>query len=426
MADAVAAPSVATPSAVLPNLDRIIRGLLYVYIFSLPFKRLLFIERNGFIILIVLLVLWCVVNRRHFFLRTPIDIPLLAFVAWVGFTVPFATFPAYSSKEFAKLLQQGLIFYVVVYFFRDPVYRWRLVWMLIGTLSINSLYGIWQFVTDVLPYARKGELDVIASFLPGEVWLTTYLVMTIPICLAFLLFEQRRLERGVYAGATGLGVVCLLLTFSRAGLLALLVELGVLIALLRRKVLVVAVALFCVAIIGLEALQKYYNVQQVPGTSLSVRGLRQSSLLHRVEIWEFTTKKILQHPLLGIGYGKDNFRLVYAASGEPVQAHYAPVLDAGTHNIFFDLALGAGLPAAAAFVWLLWRIVSTALGKFRASGSLVQKAVTLGVGVSVIGMAVRLSFDQMLVGTLAIQFWIWLALCLGTLRPHEAGPAALL
>ena len=50
MADAVAAPSVATPSAVLPNLDRIIRGLLYVYIFSLPFNRLLFIERNGFII----------------------------------------------------------------------------------------------------------------------------------------------------------------------------------------------------------------------------------------------------------------------------------------------------------------------------------------------------------------------------------------
>src|SRR2546422_8994591 len=159
-------------AATLPNLDYIIRGLLYVYVFSLPFHRLLLVERNGFIILMVLLVLWCAVNRRHFFTQTPIDIPLVAFVAWVALTIPFATFPAYSSKEFAKLLQQGLIFYVVVYFFRDPVYRWRLVWMLIGTLSINSLYGIWQFVTDVLPYAREGELAVIASFLPGEVWLT--------------------------------------------------------------------------------------------------------------------------------------------------------------------------------------------------------------------------------------------------------------
>src|SRR6059036_1713461 len=104
MAAALSLSPDTSPVALLPNLDRIIRGLLYVYIFSLPFRRLLFIERNGFIILIVLLVLWCVVNRRHFFLRTPIDLPLLTFIAWVGFTVPFATFPSYSSKEFAKLL----------------------------------------------------------------------------------------------------------------------------------------------------------------------------------------------------------------------------------------------------------------------------------------------------------------------------------
>jgi len=62
-------------AATLPNLDYIIRGLLYVYVFSLPFHRLLFVERNGFIILMVLLVLWCAVNRRHFFTQTPIDIP---------------------------------------------------------------------------------------------------------------------------------------------------------------------------------------------------------------------------------------------------------------------------------------------------------------------------------------------------------------
>src|SRR5207245_11641625 len=111
--------------AALPNLESIIRGLLYVYIFSLPFNRLLFIERNGFIILCVLLVLWCAVNRRHFFLRTPIDLPLLAFIAWVGFTVPFATFPAYSSQQFATLLQQGVIFYRVMFFFRDPVHPGR-------------------------------------------------------------------------------------------------------------------------------------------------------------------------------------------------------------------------------------------------------------------------------------------------------------
>src|SRR2546427_4894890 len=90
----------------LPNLESIIRGLLYVYIFSLPFNRLLFIERNGFIILLILLVPWCVANRRHFFTRPPIDIPLVAFGPWVALTIPFATFPASTPKEFANLLQQ--------------------------------------------------------------------------------------------------------------------------------------------------------------------------------------------------------------------------------------------------------------------------------------------------------------------------------
>jgi O-antigen ligase len=125
------------------------------------------------------------------------------------------------------------------------------------------------------------------------------------------------------------------------------------------------------------------------------------------------------HPLLGIGYGKDNFRLVYEASGKPDPGEHASVFQAGTHNIFLDLALGAGIPAAVAFIWLLWRIVTTALRNFRNSYSVVPKALTLGVAAGVIGMAVRLSFDQMLIGTLAVQFWIWVALCLSVRCPPE-------
>jgi len=41
----------------------------------------------------------------------------------------------------------------------------------------------------------------------------------------------------------------------------------------------------------------------------------------------------------------------------------------------------------------------------------------------VIGMALRLSFDQMLIGTLAIQFWIWIALCLSMQSPRNSEPA---
>lgn len=402
---------VAGAVAAAPIVDRVLRGLLYIYIIALPFDRLLFLERNGFLLLLGLLGIWCAVNRTHFFVRTPIDLPLIAFVGWVGLSIPFATFPSYSVKEFGKLLQQVLVFYMVLRFFHADLHRRRLLWALVGTSVIVSLYGIEQFlgIVGILPATKP--LTAIESFTPGEVWLTTYLVMIIPIGFAFTLFEQRRAEKAVYVGATALNLLCLLLTFSRAGLLSLLSEIGIIVSFVRRKLLVV-VSLVIIAVVVLLLWFIPNNVHTVDGTALS-RGLGASSLLHRLEIWEFTGKKILHHPLLGVGYGKDNFQLIYRESGEDVQPRHAPVLDAGTHNIVLDLALGAGIPAALFFMWLVWRIAAVALQQFQKSDSPLHRAISLGVGVSVIGMVVRLLFDQMLIGTLAIQFWVIVAIGLG-------------
>jgi O-antigen ligase len=410
-------------AAIGPALEHAIRGVLFIYIIALPFRRLLFVERNGFILLLVLLGLWCAVHRTHFFRRTSIDLPLLAFVGWVGLSIPFATFPVYSVQEFGKLLQQILLFYAALYFFDGEQYKRRLLSALIIVSMLISVFGIEEFfaLAGLLPLIKPPTM--IESFTGGEIWLTTYLVMTIPICLAFMLFEQHSVERRLYTAATGLGVLCLVLTFSRAGLLALLAEMGVMISFVRRKLMLVAIAVFCLAILGLQVLVVHYNVQAELGIPLGVRGLGERTLLHRFEIWQFTAKKILLHPLVGIGYGKDNFRLVYETSQEQTPTHYAPVLPAGTHNIFLDLALGAGIPAAIAFIWLLWRIVLSARQIYCKSESVFARAVALGVGAGVIGMAVRLSFDQMLIGTLAIQFWIWVALCLSMQSPRNLEPA---
>lgn len=100
------------------NFDAIIRVVLAVYIAVLPFKSLLIVERNGFILLLTLLVGWCVANRRLFYSRTPYDRLLLVFVVWVGLTIPFAVVPFYSLKEYGKLLQHMVVFYAVIYFLK--------------------------------------------------------------------------------------------------------------------------------------------------------------------------------------------------------------------------------------------------------------------------------------------------------------------
>ena len=86
--------SIAMPSSErVPYFDTIIRVVLAVYIAVLPFKPLLIVERNGFILLLGLLLGWCAINRRLFYSRTPYDMLLLAFVVWVGLTIPFSVAP---------------------------------------------------------------------------------------------------------------------------------------------------------------------------------------------------------------------------------------------------------------------------------------------------------------------------------------------
>jgi putative inorganic carbon (HCO3(-)) transporter len=415
----VTASPVTDSSVVLPNLDSIIRGLLYVFILSLPFKHLLFVGRNGFIILVVLLLLWCAVNRRHFFTRTPIDIPLIAFVAWVAVTIPFATFPLYSFKEFAKLLQQGLLFYVVVYFFKDQSQRVRLMWVLAGTALIVGAYGIFEFMGMVGILQSESRLLMLESVTSGEVWLSTYLVMIIPLCFALFLFEKKPYERILSLGATVAAAVCLLLTFSRAGFFALLTELSCFAWIVRRKALIVAAALIGLLIGAVAAGVTHYGLLAVPGTEIPIRGGSTSSLVQRIDIWKHTLSRIAEHPLVGIGYGKDNFQRVFGQGTEEIQPGHVPILNAGTHNTFMDIALGVGIPGLAFFAWLAYCIVTVSFREFQKTADLWDKAILLGVGAGVVGMGVRLLFDHMLIGTLALQFWVMVAMAMAACKAPD-------
>ena len=399
----------------LPNLDTIIRGLLYVYIFCLPFNRLLFVERNGFIILVVLLALWCVVNRRHFFTRTPLDLPLLAFIAWIAVTIPFAVAPLYSLKEFTKLLQQVLIFYVVVQFFKDDRHRTRLTWMLVGGLAVVSAYGVFQFKDLLGAMPQEGELMLVESVTPGEVWLTTYLVMLIPLGLATAWCDGRTSVRRIGLGVTVLATLCLLLTYSRAGLLALLCEMAVVAWCMKRRTVVIGMAASAlVVVLGSAALFQYdvavrggWKARSGSALPLADTG----TLALRWEAWKFTAEQVSGHWLVGVGFGKDKQKEIYGRSPD-AQEGTGPARFPGTHNTFLDIALGVGLPGLILFVWLMGRILGKAFAVFHRTDDPTAKAIALGVGVGVAGLAVRLMFDHMLIGTLALQFWVLVALAM--------------
>jgi hypothetical protein len=409
-------------SELVPYLDTLIRVVLASYIAVLPFKSLLFIERNGFILLLGLLLGWCVTNRRFFYSRTPYDLLLLAFVVWVGLTIPFSVAPSYSLKEYGKLLQQMVVFYAVIYFFRGLPYR-QILFGLVGVMAIVVAgYGLSQFNLE--------NPQAVVSFLPAEVWLTTFLVMVIPFWLAVALGEGPLEMRTGGALVVGMMTVCLLATQSRAGLVALVAEFWVMVWFIRSLSAKIVAALATVCVFAVVVIVFNASTIPVPGLTADItssipvkKGF--ASMFHRFDIWGFTLSEIAKHWLVGIGYGNHSYLLLYGQDQEVVMPGHLAITHQGTHNMFLYLALHVGLPGMLLFGWFFVRVVLRTSEEYRQAHDWLSKAVLVGSVVSVIGLMLRLQFDQMLVGSLAVLFWVLLAMAVLSYPSYNQVPTEI-
>ncbi len=395
------------PSSTRSYLRTAICGLLLGYAAVLPFKPLLVLERNGFLVLLGVLVLWCLLNRRLFDVRTPYDRILLALVVWIGLTLPFSVSPLYSLKEYGKLLQHMVVFYAVVYFLREDRYRRALFYVVGAVAMLVAGYGLTQFnLTD--PQAVK-------SFFPSEVWFTTFLVLVFPFAFALPFGEGPRELKWLAAVACILFATCLLFTQSRAGLLSFLVELWVGAWLLRslNARIIAGIVTACAITAVLFAFKVDLNKGADPLSDVRASIPVQtsiSSVIHRFDIWGFTLSEIAKHGLVGIGYGAHSYLLVYGQEEEVVTPGHAAVKRAGTHNIFLYLALHVGIPGMLLFVWLYYSLITRTIREYWAASHWLQKSILAGSAGSLIGFLCRLQFDQMLVGSLAVFFWVLLAM----------------
>lgn len=389
------------------RLEQAIQVLLLVFIASLPFRQLLMVERNGFLVLLGLLLLWSLIERQAWYVRTPFDVPLLAFVGWVGMTIPFASFPDYSLKEFGKLLQGIAIFYAVVKFMRPEGYRERLLYLLVGVVMIVSAGGLYQF--------DPANYQATRSFLSSEVWLTTFLVMFIPLCVALAVFDRRGSRKAAFLVIGVMATGCLLATQSRAGVVALLVESWVFAWLCPNRTVRISIGALTSLILAGFAFVAYVDLGAIGGALSELRALipirtTVRSVEHRFDIWSFAFAEIAKHPITGAGYGPETLRLLYSNETELVGSGGLPIRNVGTHNIFLYMSVHIGIPGLLLFAWVVTTMLRRLVECYVNAVEFPSNAVLLGVLTGVAGLLTRLQFDQMFVGTLALLFWVMIGL----------------
>lgn len=315
--------------------------------------------------------------------RTPVDLPLLAFVATAALATlvaenrNVAVFGTYQRYEgLATILSYAGVFWFAAQFLAGPAdARSVVMWMLAGAYLV-SVIAILQVVfgslggaagTRETAFTFGGLVRADGTFgNPNE--LGAFLAMLLPVAVRELVAARSAWDRLVGGNLAVMMVIALLLTFSRsswvgaaAGIAPLLLagrlpRPGGRVMTWRHAGVAAAVAVLLaggVALVGLGGgglpLQ-----HSIGARAASLQDLEAGSAATRLHIWRDTLRLIASRPITG--YGPDNFGLVFPrfqtgdwTPGFLIDRAHAEVL---------DVAATQGLLGVAAYLWLLAAFVA--------------------------------------------------------------------
>ncbi len=372
--------------------------------------------RYLFFSLLGLAVVALVREKAPFWIRTPIDVPLLGLLAWILITIPFSIDPAYSFKEWRKLGAQVLLFYWAIRVLHaggnDRLVSHVLTATVLGA-AITAGYAIVEFFRH--GGASLGRELRAAAVGSDYNWLSTYMIMAIPLVLTFTVVAPARWLKALGIGTAGLAFGAEMAAYTRAGWMGLVAEALTAVWLTGKRWLMLGmVAALLVVGIGAVAVLDFHDRGETSEVS------DPWTFKARLAVWKLAAQDLLEHPVVGVGYGNYNFVKRYEGRPELEKAH-------GPHSTVIVMGLGSGLPALGLFVWLLMSIILT-LTRFRrmmtSPPDILARMVPFGVALMVVGFTVRNLFDYMLIGGLANLFWMLVAVALSVVdrTGGESGP----
>jgi putative inorganic carbon (HCO3(-)) transporter len=315
----------------------------------------LLVARMLVIGLLLLFIARVLTTRAFVVKRTPLDLPLLAFVGSAALSTVFAynlnvaVFGIYSRYDgLLTILTYALLFWLTVQAVADTGEARKLMWVLLASGYLVAAIAIFQSVSESLQqnaevpaYGTLGQKNVLGAFL----------AMVCPLAYGELVAARSRGARVLALNALAMCGIGLYLTFSRSawigvGLAAIVVAVWV-----RRPGVRFAIttALGIVLLtVGIGVLAQAGGLQP-ERTDLAEFG-------DRPAVWRASLQLIASRPLLG--YGPDTFGLVFPhfqianLHQQWDKAHAETLQVAATQGV---VGLAAYVLLLAAFVRAFWR-----------------------------------------------------------------------
>jgi putative inorganic carbon (HCO3(-)) transporter len=285
-----------------------------------------------------------------------------------------------------------------------PVWWDRLVAALLAGGLLTSVIGIRQLYEDTGALARWSDPNSVArgtvriySTLENPNLLGGYLLPLLPLAVVALLRWPGLARRLFALAALVLGIVALMLTYSRGAWMGMVASLAVLALLLAmrqtrhwppfwRRLFPLLLLLGGAAVLAVLVTQ----VEPVRVRVMSLlAGREDSSNNFRLNVWQSALRMIEDRPWLGIGPGNNAFNLIYPLYQQPKFNALS------AYSIPLELAVEAGIPGLLAGVGVFVSAVRTGLAQWAGSGPLVLPglaAVAVFAGLGVQGLTDTIFF----------------------------------
>ena len=306
---------------------------------------------------------------------------LLAVLAIAVLATGFSPVPLAAFKGLMKLLSYLGVYALMRQLLATAPLWWdRLTAALLAGELLTSVIGIRQLFGDSSALAKWSDNNSVAegtvriySTLDNPNLLGGYLLPILPLAVVALLRWQGRPRKLFALTSLLLGIVALVLTYSRGAWMGMVAGLGTLALLLLwrairhwplfwRRSLPVLLLLGGAAV--LVVLVTQVEPLRVRVMSL-VAGREDSSNNFRMNVWGSVLQMIEDRPWIGIGPGNSAFNLIYPLYQ---QAKFNAL---SAYSIPLEWTVEAGVPGLLAGIGLFLCALRTGLGQWRSQGPLV-------------------------------------------------------
>ena len=339
--------------------------------------------------------------------RTILDFPIMIFVIISFLSVLVSPDSAFSFYNCYNLVGR----YVLTYYLVVQSIDLKNIGQLKVFLSCISLslfiVVIYGFMQAFLGIGLTSEQIVWTdgAMFPGlktrvfSTWqnpnlLGGYFDLMLGLMAGMFLLIKHKIVRIVIAVLFCLTAFCLTLTYARGACLSIALVIFVYSILYNRKVLL--------ALIGLAVILLLSDATLVDRMTSIFTKMDTSSEM-RLAFWESTIAMILDHPLLGIGWG--SYFMVYPNYDYYMQGNFIKIVHA--HNMYLNFMAEIGLFGVASYMVCFFGVIYKAFKAQVMKLDILVKAMFLGIGLGLSALALNGFTDYVMFNT-ELSMLVWL------------------